>query len=507
MPWREVRAVDERLRLVAACLQGHDAIAQVCRDFGVSRKTAYKWLQRYSEDGPSGLESRSTRPHGNRRSPPDEIVRAIVDGRRSHPTWGPRKLRTWMLAKDPSLQLPSASTMGNLLSTYGLTQQAKRRRRTPPFEYPFSECAAPNDVWCIDFKGHFKMGNKARCHPLTLTDAHSRYLLLCKGMAGPTLDATKRALERAFLDHGLPLRIRSDNGTPFASSGAGGLSRLSVWWLNLGILPERIEPGKPQQNGRHERFHRTLKDATARPAAENMRAQQRAFDRFKVEYNEERPHEALQGATPATRHTRSPRPFPSRPPGVQHPDGADVRKVISNGRLRWRGNLIFVNSALTGEYVSVIEREANTTSSASVPYTWASSIRNDPPWGLFMKARRPTQSSAVTDVFGRTCYLCLGCTTAVDTQYVVNTDRRACDERRGGQGDEVWGQRTRSVLRHVGKLARVLGAADGPSPLRPAVCSRRSSYVVALPRVPTAALISRRSTLPSSTRRSQVYCG
>lgn len=355
MPWMETRTMDERLRLVVACMDGEESVAQLCREFGISRKTAYKWLNRYAEEGPLGLESRSTRPHSNSRSPTDDVVRAILDSRRSHPTWGPRKLRTWMLSKTPDLTLPSASTMGNLLTAYGLTQHAKRRRRTPPFEFPFAHCTAPNDLWCIDFKGHFRMGNGVRCHPLTLTDAHSRFLLLCKAMVGPTLAGTKRAMEYAFREYGLPQRIRSDNGTPFASTGAGGLSRLSVWWLKLGILPERIELGKPQQNGRHERFHRTLKDATARPAEENMRAQQRAFDRFRVEYNSERPHEALDGRTPAALHVVSPRPYPARLSDVQHPEGADLRKVISNGRLRWRGHLIFVNSSLDGEYVAIIE--------------------------------------------------------------------------------------------------------------------------------------------------------
>lgn len=222
MPWGEVRAVDERVQLVAKCLHGADTVTELCRAYGVSRKTAYKWIKRYREHGPRGLDERSSRPHSNSRSPSDDVVRRILKARLDHPTWGPRKLRVWLEAKQPDCTLPSASTIAKLLGSHGLVKPSKRRRRSPPSEYPFAECANPNDLWCTDFKGHFKMGNKIRCHPLTMTDACSRYLLLCKGMSGPTLASTRAAMELTFREYGLPARMRSDNGVPFAGTGAGG---------------------------------------------------------------------------------------------------------------------------------------------------------------------------------------------------------------------------------------------------------------------------------------------
>ena len=394
MPWKETQAVDERVQLIAECLEGQETIADVCRRFGVSRKTAYKWLARYKEDGPSGLAARSTKPHSNKRRPTDAVVATILDARRRHPTWGPGKLRVWLLDKSPALQLPAVSTMGDLLKEYGLVRPRRRRRHTPPFEYPFSSCVAPNDVWCVDFKGHFKMGDKMRCHPLTMTDAHSRFLLLCKGMSGPTLVSTKRAMDTAFREFGLPNAMRSDNGTPFAGSGAGGLSQLSVWWLRLGILPERIEPGKPQQNGRHERFHRTLKDSTARPASLNLRAQQKAFNRFMAEYNHERPHESLGNVPPVRIHKLSTRVFPRRLPEMEHPDDVELRKVISNGRVRWRGQLLFVNSALTGEHVAIHdEREDGRLEFRYGPIHLGFYDERRPGLGLVRNTRPPRRAS------------------------------------------------------------------------------------------------------------------
>lgn len=346
---------DRRVRFVTLYLSGEHSLAELARLFGISRKTAYKWLARYELEGWSGLQERSSAPHSNSRSPTDEIVARLLRCRMDHPLWGPRKLRLWLQSKEPSLELPASSTIGEILKRYGLSKPRKRKRRAPRSEQPFEGCTAPNQVWCTDFKGHFKMGNGVRCHPFTLMDGASRYLLRCKGMSGPTLARTRRVFKTAFREFGLPDAVRSDNGTPFAGRGAGGLSRLSAWWVRLGIIPQRIAPGRPDQNGRHERMHRTLKAHTASPAKANLRQQQHAFDRFVLEYNEERPHESLDDVPPASVYRPSRRSFPEREPTIEYDEGLEVRKVVSTGRVRWRGHLLFVNSALGGEQIVVRE--------------------------------------------------------------------------------------------------------------------------------------------------------
>ena len=343
--------MDLRMQLVTEYMKGDESVAALSRRFDISRKTVYKWIRRYEEDGPAGLEERSRAPLSNSRSPADEAVALILSARNQHPTWGSRKLHAWLAGRYPTTTLPAASTIGSILKRYGLIAPRKRRRRTPLCEHPFGSCDHPNAVWYTDFKGHFKMGNGRRCHPLTTTDGYSRFILGIRAFSGPTGEKCRRSFERLFREYGLPDAIRTDNGTPFASRGAGGLSRLAVWWVKLGITPERIYPGKPQQNGRHERMHRTLKAETTKPARPNLRAQQQAFDRFRHMYNTERPHETLDFATPSNLYTPSLRPMTDHTPRMEYDSGLQLKKVISNGRIRWRGDLVFINSALTGEYI------------------------------------------------------------------------------------------------------------------------------------------------------------
>ena len=276
MPWREVCSMDEKVRLMAALLAGEESVTVLCEDFGISRKTAYKWLTRYRLDAAAGLRERSHAPRVVPWAISQAQAEAIVGVRREHPSWGPRKLRAKLSQRAPGQSWPAASTMGELLRRQGLSQPRKRRRSASPGASPLRTAVAPNDTWCIDFKGWFRTGDGVRCDPLTLSDAYSRYLLGIKVVDAPGHADCRRELTRVFMEYGLPQVIRSDNGAPFASVGAGGLSRLSAWWVKLGITPERIEPGKPAQNGRHERMHRTLKAECASPPAATGGAQQRA---------------------------------------------------------------------------------------------------------------------------------------------------------------------------------------------------------------------------------------
>ena len=280
MVWKETCAVEERLRFVLAVASGEETFAAVCRRFGVSRRVGYKWYARYRLAGVSGLSDRSRAPGRRPHAVSDEIAAACLAVRRAHPRWGPVKVRAWLERRDPGVAWPAASTIGALFDREGLTVKRRLRRRAPPRTAPFAACRAANDVWCIDFKGWFRTGDGARCEPLTLSDAHSRYLLRCQAVARADAAHVWPILDAAFREHGLPVALRSDNGAPFASTGAGGLSRLSVLAIKAGVRPERIAPGKPQQNGRHERLHLTLKQETASPPAASLRRAGRALPRL-----------------------------------------------------------------------------------------------------------------------------------------------------------------------------------------------------------------------------------
>ena len=365
MGWKETCAVDERMRFVIAVEKREESFAAACRQFGVSRRVGYKWLARYQEAGVEGLHDRPRAPLHHRQAIADEIAERCLAVRRAHRSWGPLKVRAFLERRAPGTDWPAASTIGALFDREGLTVKRKLRRRSPPSSAPFAECTASNDVWCIDFKGWFMTGDGKYCEPLTLTDAHSRYLLRCQAMARTDTAHVWPVLAAAFCEFGLPHRLRSDNGPPFASRGAGGLSRLSVKVIKVGVLPERIAPGKPQQNGRHERMHLTLLQDIAKPAARSLREQLERLRVFQNVYNDERPHAALGNDTPAEHYTVSPRRFDGvlREPNYG-PDHV-VRRVRQNGEIKWNGTTIYISEALVGEPVGLAEDD---TSGCTISY-------------------------------------------------------------------------------------------------------------------------------------------
>ena len=329
----------------------------LCERYGISRKTGYKWLERYRGDPEHGLVDRSRAPHRVGHELDEAVVSAILALRRRRPHWGPRKLRAVLEHDDPQQGWPAPSTIGDLLRREGLSQPRRRQRRALPVTQPFLSVTAPNDGWCADFKGWFRTADGQRCDPLTISDAYSRFLIGCRIVA-PTGEAVRPRFERAFRALGLPRAMRTDNGPPFASQGAGGLSRLSVEWVKLGIKLERIEPGEPQQNGRHERFHRTLKAEPSCPPASCAKTQQGRFDRFRRRYNEERPHEALGQTPPAAHYTASPRPYPERVEDPWYDADHAVRRVRSKGEIKWGGEYIFISESLVGEIVGIAETDS-----------------------------------------------------------------------------------------------------------------------------------------------------
>jgi transposase InsO family protein len=363
MPWRETDVKTERLQFVAACQRGLFSMTDLCEQFGIARKTGYKLLQRYAALGPVGLCERSRRPRSSPTATRREVVQWVLACRARHPHWGPKKLLQYLVRRDAHLPAPArttdwpgVSTVARLLARAGVTaaRGGGRARHAGPPAVPV-QSTEPNDLWTADYKGPFHTGDGGWCYPLTVMDHCSRYLLRCEGLRGPTDAATRRGFEQLFLDRGLPRRIRTDNGTPFAGPGVGGLSPLSAWWIRLGITPERIDRGHPEQNPQHERLHRTLKAETARPPASTLRAQQGRFDRFQAEYNDERPHEALGFDVPATRYQASPRVLPRRVPPVEYPAHFDTRRVYDHGDINWLGRRLFVSEALAGEYLGLDE--------------------------------------------------------------------------------------------------------------------------------------------------------
>ncbi len=332
-------------------------MTELCADYQISRKTGYKWVGRHAAAGPRGLHDLSRRPAHSPSATDSALVEALVALRLRHPRWGARKLLAVAARQDPQAAWPSRSTVCDLLKARGLVAPRPRRNRHARVPSPLAPLTAVNEAWTTDFKGHFRTGDRRYCYPLTLRDGFSRFVLRCEALPGPTYEATRPQFERAFAAYGLPAGIRSDNGGPFASTGLRGLSRLSVWWLRLGIRLERIAPGHPEQNGSHEQFHSVLKAETARPPAANARAQQRRFTRFCAEYNADRPHEALGDQTPASCYQPSPRALPTRVPPVEYPGHWDIRRVSPIGQVSWAGQLLFLSGALAGEDVAFEEVE------------------------------------------------------------------------------------------------------------------------------------------------------
>jgi transposase InsO family protein len=333
--------------------EGYVNVSELCRAYGISRECGHTWIRRYRDAGDDvrALESRSNRPRTSPTAIEEQMQDAVVEARKLHPKWGPRKLRAWLVDAYPAVAWPSASAMGGILQRRGLsTPRRRRRRRVPAVTQPFANCDRPNSVWCVDFKGWFRVGDGKKCFPLTITDAFSRYVLRCE-VVEPSGDEVQSVFDSAFLEFGLPDAIRSDNGPPFASVGAGRLTTLSVWWMRLGIRLERIDPGKPQQNGRHERMHLTLKTETEPQAT--LAAQQRTFDLWRREFNEERPHEALGNKPPATVYERSRRAYPRKLVDQPTDVCSEVIRVDRDGFIRFRRNKIFISSALRQELVEL----------------------------------------------------------------------------------------------------------------------------------------------------------
>lgn len=354
MPWKEACQVDQRRRFILEWRGGQMSRTALCRLFGITRQTGYKWANRFKRSLKwEDAEDRSRRPHRSPRATPTKLVRLILSQRKQFPLWGPVPIRKRLQLYWPQITWPAASTIGAILKRHGMVPARQRRHRLPPRTQPFSACREPNDVWCIDFKGQFETRDGRLCYPLTIMDAASRYLLACVGFHSPTLENVRAVVEGVFRRYGLPKAIRSDNGEPFVAVGApAGLSQLSAWWARLGIRLERIDPGKPQQNGRHERMHLTLKISTCSPPRRSLGYQQRAFDRFREMYNHERPHQALDLATPASLYQPSPRRMPEALPPTYYPF-SDCYRVKADGSIRWKKGRLFISSTLAGEVIGI----------------------------------------------------------------------------------------------------------------------------------------------------------
>lgn len=354
MPWQECSKVDERLRFVARLLEG-EKMAELCREFDISRKTGYKIFNRFKDCGLEGLTDRSRRPYRQANRLPFQIEALIVQLKREHPSWGAPKIREKLRRRCSDILLPAISTVRAVLDRHGLVTHGRKRSVYKAEGTRLSVPDRPNDLWCADYKGEFMLADQRYCYPLTITDCYSRYLLCCDA-----LEATKEiyafsVFERAFLDYGLPQAIRTDNGVPFASTTAFfGLSKLSVWWLRLGITLERIQPGQPQQNGRHERMHLTLKKEATKPPGKNFLQQQAKFDHFIQEYNQERPHQALGMRYPAELYRPSSRPYRGLPP-LEYPLHDQTIAVTQCGRLCFGGRKINLSAIFAGHNVGVRE--------------------------------------------------------------------------------------------------------------------------------------------------------
>lgn len=355
MPWQETSPMDLRVQFVHEVKTGFFTMTELAESYRISRKTAYKWLERYTEGGVAALADRGRRPHRCPHATAAAVVTALLDARRGHPTWGAPKLLAWLRRRDPTTPWPASSTACALLQQAGLVRTRRTRHPKAAREARLSTPVEPNDLWTVDYKGEFRTGDAVWCYPLTLRDGASRYVLRIDALIGPTYPETRRRFTRAFAEYGLPLGVRSDNGTPFASTGLGGLSRLAVWWLQLGIRPERILPGHPEQNGAHEQFHAVLKANTTRPPARTAAAQQRRFGRFRRAYNEDRPHQALGQTTPATHYRPSPRGLPTRLAGFDYLGHLEVRRVGSNGCVAWHQRVLFLGRALVGHDIGFEE--------------------------------------------------------------------------------------------------------------------------------------------------------
>jgi transposase InsO family protein len=353
MPWKVGTVTDERIRFVVAAQSGSASMTAVCAAFGISRETGYKWLARYAGGGLEGLADGSRARHTQGGALAGEVCSVLLAMRARRPHWGPKKLQAALARERPDLGLPAASTIGDLLKRHGLVPARPIRARGVEQHRAHSAATVPNDVWGIDFKGWFRTADGARCDPLTVSDTVSRYLLLCEIVA-PTLQGVWPACQHLFAEHGQPRALRMDNGSPFGSKGAAGLTKLAVLFIKLGIALEPITPGCPGQNGRHERMHRTLKDDTSKPPAASLEEQQARFDQFRREFNEVRPHEALDQQTPALVHRPNVRRYTGRLDEPWYDADHSVHRVLAQGYVRWQDELIYISEALAGEWIGIV---------------------------------------------------------------------------------------------------------------------------------------------------------
>jgi putative transposase len=351
MPWKEMSPMELRLRFVADALEGLYEMSELAAQYGISRKTAYKWLRRFGERGAEGLVERSHAAAVVANRTPREVEECVVAVRRQHPTWGPRKLLDCLQRGEAGMEMPSRSTVAEILKRYGLVRVRPRRRREGHPGRPTTEPTRANEIWGADFKGQFRTRDGRYCYPFTVSDLYSRYVICCDGYGSTAAEGVMKSLEAAFRRYGVPEAMRTDNGTPFASTGIARLTRVGVWLLKLGVRRELIQPGKPGQNGRHERMHRTLKLEATQPPQRDLGRQQRAFDAFVREFNEERPHEAIGMKRPAEVYTPSSRAFPTRIVEPEYPGHFEVRRVSRNGGVRWKGGWLNVGHSLIEENV------------------------------------------------------------------------------------------------------------------------------------------------------------
>jgi transposase InsO family protein len=347
--------MDQKVQLLADWQTKFFSITDLSQKYSISRKTVYKWLNRYEQQGAHGLYERSRRPKYHPSQTDKSIIDMIITQKLKKTTHGPKKIIARLKDLHPHIQWPASSTAGDILKKHGLVKKRKKRLRVPPYTEPFADCDSPNAVWSADYKGQFYTGNGSLCYPATISDNYSRFLIACEGLPGPRYQETRDVFEKAFIEYGLPDAIRTDNGTPFAGRCAGGLSRLSLWWIKLGITPELIKKGCPQENPRHERMHRTLKEDTLNPIATTRSKQQKKFDLFRVEYNTERPHESLGQEYPSKHYKASRRTYIQNPVIPPYDINYTVRKVRSSGDFRFKCRLFYITELLQGEYIGLKE--------------------------------------------------------------------------------------------------------------------------------------------------------
>lgn len=356
MPWKETSPVDQRKAFITEYRRGLFSVSELSTRYQISRKTGYKLIARVDEEGMAGLHDRSRAPQSCPHRTPAAIEALLIAARERHPDWGPYLLLNWLKPRHPAIRAwPALSTVGAILKRAGLVKPRRRRRGTTHPGVVDPVTAVPNDLWTVDFKGEFRTQDQIYCYPLTIADQHTRFLLTCHGLTSVKGAEARPIFERTFREYGLPRAIRTDNGAPFVTRALCGLSHLNVWWMRLGIQHQRIHPSSPQENGAHERMHKTLKRGAIRPPRATRRAQQRAFDVFRREYNDERPHTYNRGTPPGQHYTPSPRPYPGKLPPLEYPGHFLVKRVTDAGTFRFHNRLLFIANALRYYHIGLEE--------------------------------------------------------------------------------------------------------------------------------------------------------